>query len=137
MTACLDTNVLVDILNGRHRTVRKRYEAEFGSSRPIVIPSLAAHELFFGALISRRPQHHADQARLILSDHEIVELSGDDALAAARLRADLRGRGLAIGSFDTLIAGQALNRGWTLVTANIGEFARIDGLAVEDWTAPG
>ena len=31
--------------------------------------------------------------------------------------------------------GQALAMGATLVTANVGEFARVAGLAWEDWTA--
>jgi tRNA(fMet)-specific endonuclease VapC len=39
-----------------------------------------------------------------------------------------------IGPFDTLIAGQALARGMTLVTANMREFSRVEGLRLEDWT---
>jgi len=32
-----------------------------------------------------------------------------------------------------LIAGAALARGLTLVTSNLREFKRIDGLLLEDW----
>jgi tRNA(fMet)-specific endonuclease VapC len=32
-----------------------------------------------------------------------------------------------------LIAGTALARGLVVVTSNIGEFERIEGLQVEDW----
>lgn len=136
MTACLDTNVLVDILNKRHPFVRQRYETELGSGRQIVVSSLAAHELMFGALISPQPDRHTEQARRLLNDHDIAEWSPSDAYAAARLRAQLRREGRTTGSFDTLLAGQALNRGWTLVTANTREFSRIDGLAIEDWSLP-
>ena len=38
-----------------------------------------------------------------------------------------------IGPYDVLLAGCALSRGLVLVTANTDEFARVDGLAVEDW----
>ena len=55
---------------------------------------------------------------------------------SATVRANLRRRGLNIGAYDLLIAGQALARGWTVVTANTREFARIEGLNVIDWTAP-
>jgi tRNA(fMet)-specific endonuclease VapC len=48
----------------------------------------------------------------------------------------LRRRGQAIGPLDGLIAGQALARSWTLVTANRREFDRIEGLNVIDWTQP-
>jgi predicted nucleic acid-binding protein len=33
------------------------------------------------------------------------------------------------------MAAQALRTGATLVTANVAEFARVHGLAWEDWTA--
>jgi tRNA(fMet)-specific endonuclease VapC len=33
-----------------------------------------------------------------------------------------------------LIAGQAISRGFVLVTNNTGEFARVEGLRLEDWT---
>ena len=38
-----------------------------------------------------------------------------------------------IGPYDVLIAGQALARGLTLVTHNVREFGRVEGLRVEDW----
>jgi tRNA(fMet)-specific endonuclease VapC len=41
--------------------------------------------------------------------------------------------GSAIGTYDVLIAGQALNRKLTLVTANVKEFGRVKGLDWEDW----
>jgi tRNA(fMet)-specific endonuclease VapC len=35
-----------------------------------------------------------------------------------------------------LIAGQARARGLTLVTNNLAEFQRVDGLRIEEWTRP-
>jgi predicted nucleic acid-binding protein len=35
-----------------------------------------------------------------------------------------------------LIAGQARQRKFTLVTPNAGEFARVKGLAWQDWSKP-
>jgi tRNA(fMet)-specific endonuclease VapC len=37
---------------------------------------------------------------------------------------------------DTLIAAHALSLGLPLVTNNVGEYARVAGLRVEDWSAP-
>ena len=59
----------------------------------------------------------------------------DDAFRAGEIRAYLQARGTPIGAYDVLIAGQALARGLILVTRNIGEFARVDGLRVENWEA--
>src|SRR5665648_1134047 len=64
----------------------------------------------------------------------VVELSREDAREAGRIRAHLAAAGRPIGPFDVLIAGQAVARGLTLVTGNIGEFARVDGLAIQDWS---
>ena len=136
MTACLDTNVLVDVLDGRRQAVRRRYQVELDTGRQVVVPSLVAHELLFGALVSARPDFHAQEVRKLLSNHEIIDWSAGDAYAGARLRARLRLEGNSIGPFDTLAAGQALNRGWTLVTANTREFSRIEELTVEDWSRP-
>lgn len=44
--------------------------------------------------------------------------------------------GLPIGSCDVLIAGQAKARNLTLVTNNVREFDRVDGLVIEDWSVP-
>lgn len=38
-----------------------------------------------------------------------------------------------VGPYDVLLAGCALARGLTLVSANRAEFGRIAGLATEDW----
>ncbi len=54
-------------------------------------------------------------------------------MVTARLRAELAGQGAPIGPMDTLIAGHALSRGYTLVTGNVREFIRVPGLSVVDW----
>ena len=40
-----------------------------------------------------------------------------------------------VDEYDVLIAGQALARDLTLVTANTREFLRVQGLRVENWEA--
>jgi tRNA(fMet)-specific endonuclease VapC len=53
---------------------------------------------------------------------------------AGEIRATLERSGPRIGEYDTLIAGQAFSRNLILFTANTGEFDRVKGLIVEDWT---
>ena len=50
-----------------------------------------------------------------------------------RIRAQLRRDGALIGANDLLIAAHALAAGCTLVTNNVREFERVEGLAVENW----
>lgn len=66
---------------------------------------------------------------------KIIDYDSDAAHETASLRAVLRAKGTPIGPFDTMIAGTALARGLVMVTANTGEFRRVDGLTLEDWSA--
>ena len=54
---------------------------------------------------------------------------------AGDIRADLARRGMPIGPYDVLIAGQAKARDLPLITNNTAEFSRVSGLRIEDWTA--
>jgi tRNA(fMet)-specific endonuclease VapC len=59
-----------------------------------------------------------------------------DVLAAehaAEIRAALERIGQKIGPHDPLIAGHARSRGLIVVTGNIREFSRVDGLRCENW----
>ena len=50
-------------------------------------------------------------------------------------RAMPRPDGLTIGPNDLLIAAICRNNDLTLVTSNVGEFGRVSGLKIEDWTS--
>jgi len=87
--------------------------------------------------VSRSAYPFANRQRLIdFLNQQIVILDFDaaDAQAAGSVRASLEAQKQGIGPMDTLIAGQALARGLTLVTTNVREFSRVDGLSWEDWS---
>ena len=50
-----------------------------------------------------------------------------------RIRADLEKKGTPIGPLDMMIAGHAKSLGYTVVTNNVGEFKRVEGLQHENW----
>jgi len=64
--------------------------------------------------------------------HELF--AGMLASLTGRVANNLRARGRPIGDIDTLIAGQALARGWTAVTRNVRHFGRVEDLPLVDWT---
>ncbi len=74
--------------------------------------------------------------RLLFADVVILEFDREDARTAGEIRAALARQGTPIGPYDVLIAGQARARDLMLVTNNLSEFQRIDGLKIEDWTQP-
>jgi tRNA(fMet)-specific endonuclease VapC len=136
VTLSIDTNVFVDLIRVRTPRVRGRLEEARAEDQTLVASLIVFHELHFGAERDVSPARQRANIDWVLSGVEIAPFDGEDMLAAARIRAQLAARGRPIGPYDLLIAGQALARGWTVVTANTHEFARIDGLNVIDWTAP-
>ena len=136
MTIALDSDVLIEMINGKNETVRRHYDEALVTGRPIVISVVVMHEVFFGALISKRPDHQASLIRSFAMEHEVVDWTHADALSTARIRADLERAGLRIGSYDALLAGQAINRSWIVATGNRREYGRVCDLELENWTQP-
>lgn len=130
MRYLLDTNVVIGLLAGRGAV---RDSVRNHNIDDLCISVIVAYELYFGALHSGRVE--ANLAQISRLDFAIVPLTLSDARAAADLRQDLASIGKPIGPYDLLIAGQALARDLTLVTHNVREFSRVDGLRVEDWEA--
>lgn len=134
MNYLLDTNIVIALLHPeRRRTLLPHVTAL--SPGEIATSVIVAHELYFGAAGSARPEANRRRFDRLLLDLMPLPFSREDALAAGKIRAVLRAAGTPIGPYDVLIAGQAKARGLTLVTNNTREFARVEGLTVVDWLA--
>lgn len=128
MRFLLDTNAVVALLKGLPAFIERlrRHETlDFG------VPSIVAHELYFGACRSARRAENI--ARLEELRFEVVDFTAEDARTAGAVRAELAMNGTPIGPYDVLIAAQALTRDLILVTHNSREFSRVRLLKIEDW----
>jgi len=129
----LDTNACIKLLEGRPNHVFTKLKLEAARTE-VVVSTIVLFELWYGVHRSKRVAENSSRAqRLFSMGIEFIQFSPADAEAAGHIRAILSARKQPIGPYDTLIAGQALARGYTLVTANKREFARVDGLLWEDW----
>jgi tRNA(fMet)-specific endonuclease VapC len=63
----------------------------------------------------------------------ILPWDAASAEQAMRIKQDLAAKGTPIGGNDIMIAGHALATECVLVTNNVREFARVEGLRFEDW----
>ena len=133
----LDTNVAIALLNGQPPQVRTHFDAARDAGTPIGLSSIVYHELMYGAAASARRRGNEEKIALLIASGRIALLAFDEADAgeAADIRAHLRRQGTPIGPYDVLIAAQARRAGTVLVMANTGEFARVPGLQVLDWSA--
>jgi tRNA(fMet)-specific endonuclease VapC len=136
MRLSLDTDVAIELIRGRHPHYRSRLQEVLDTGASLHLSSIVFHELMYGAMASARPEHHMRLVERLAAEAEVHSWSPDDAMEAARLRVDLRKSGVGIGGFDALIAGQALNADWTLVTGNLREFLRIRNLPILYWGDP-
>ena len=129
----LDTNAVISLVSRRSAELFNRVEASEPGS--LAISSIMAHELWYGAYRSQKVAFNLETLRLLFADLAILDLDREDARVAGKIRAELARQGTPIGPYDVLIAGQAKARALTLVTNNTGEFSRVAGLSLEDWTA--
>ncbi len=131
MRLLLDTNTCIEILRGRNALVLARY-AGF-ARQDIALSAIVRSELLAGALLSAKPESNRQAAEAFCALYPCLPFDAAAADIHALWHARLRRLGTPIGSNDLMIAATALVHGLTIVTHNTSEFARIEGLAVEDW----
>ena len=125
----LDANAVITLLNDKSSNAGRRLRHE--KPEDVAIPSIVAHELFYGAFKSSRVAQNL--ALIDALQFAVLEFDKEDARQAGAIRALLVSKGTPIGAYDALIAGQAVARNLILVTHNTREFGRVPGLRFEDW----
>jgi tRNA(fMet)-specific endonuclease VapC len=126
----VDTDVCIEVLRRRRPDLHARFASH---DADLAVSSLTVSELHFGAARSSDPRHNARAVEEFLGFLHVLAFSAADAQSAGQVRAELARVGMPIGAYDVLIAGQARARSLVLVTGNLTEFRRVDGLRVEDW----
>jgi tRNA(fMet)-specific endonuclease VapC len=128
----LDTSVCIDLI--RRRSPRMLERLQRSTVGDVGLSSITLAELQYGVARSRFPSQNAQALEAFLLPLEIVPFEAEAAAAYGPLRDGLERQGTPIGAMDLLIAAHARSLNVTLVTSNTREFARIEGLNVEDWT---
>ena len=95
---------------------------------------MVAAELIYGAEKSLKREYNLEKVTLFLSLFEIVPFDASAAQLYGAIRCSLERVGEIIGGNDLVIAATVLASNGTLVTNNTGEFSRVSGLQVEDWS---
>lgn len=126
----LDTNIVIYTIKNRPQLVRAAFKRHEGQ---MAISAVTWGELVFGAERSTNPAKNQADIEGLAARLEILDF---DDLAAAhfgQVRAELYAVGQPIGPYDMMIAGHARSTGLILVTNNLREFERVQGLRLENW----
>lgn len=99
----------------------------------VCISVVTLAELRCGVAVSPRPGQDGRALDALLAHVQVFDLPEAAAGHYADVRADLRRRGAMIGANDLLIAAHARSLDLVLVTNNVAEFRRVEGLRVENW----
>jgi tRNA(fMet)-specific endonuclease VapC len=133
---CLDTNAVIAVLNEAASPVTARVAHAVAREVTVAVSPVVVFELWYGVAKSGRKDWNAARlADFLAGPIDVLGFDTDDGREAAFIRAGLEQRGTPIGPYDLLIAAQARRRDALLVTANLREFGRVEGLRIENWMA--
>ena len=126
----LDTNIVIYVLKRRPIEVLSLFNEN--ASR-MAISAITLSELFQGAEKSSRVSDNLVAIEDFCSRLEVLPYGAKAAQHYGAIRAGLEKTGQPIGVNDLHIAAHARSEGLVVVTNNIGEFARVPALQVENW----
>jgi tRNA(fMet)-specific endonuclease VapC len=128
----LDTNICIFLKNNRHPSVAKR----LAGLKPgdVAMSVVTWGELVLGAEKSRERTQTLAKMHKLRSLVPVLDLNDAVGDHYGEIRGQLEKGGKVIGPNDLWIAAHARARRLALVTNNTGEFSRVLGLTVEDWT---
>lgn len=131
MKFLLDSNTCIQFLNDSHAGVKRQLLAHHPSD--LVLCSVVKAALLYGAYRSARVAANLQRLTIFFEPMRSLPFDDDCVHTYGQLRAVLAGKGASIGANDLLIAAIGLTHNLTVVTHNTREFARIDGLKLQDW----
>jgi tRNA(fMet)-specific endonuclease VapC len=130
MRYLLDTNIVSDLIRNPQGRVTERI-SRVGQAQ-VCTSIIVAAELRYG-VAKKRSLRLVTQLEAILGALDVLPFEAPADAAYGLIRTRLEQAGTPIGSNDLLIAAQAVALGYTIVTDNGGEFARVEGLPRENW----
>ncbi|MBK0124960.1 type II toxin-antitoxin system VapC family toxin [Pantoea sp. C8B4] len=126
----LDTNIVIYVIKRRPIEVLERFNANVGR---MVISSITLAELVHGAEKSAFPERNLRTVEDFISRLDVLSYDQKAAFHYGSIRAELEKKGTPIGLNDLHIAAHARSEALTLITNNLREFSRVNGLISDNW----
>ena len=126
----LDTNICAYFFNGQFNLKEKIREIGFENC---VVSEITIAELKYGIAKSTKKEKNQQTLDVFQSKIDILPIfPALDIYALEKAR--LKTKGKLLDDFDLIIGATAIYNNLTLVTRNISDFDRLDGIVIEDWT---
>ena len=126
----LDTNIAIYVIKRRPVEALAHFNRHAGQ---LAMSTISQSELIHGAEKSTMPERNLRVMEDFCSRLVILDYTQKAAAHYGEIRANLERKGCTIGVNDLHIAGHARSEGLTLVTNNIKEIERVEGLRLENW----
>ncbi len=131
MKFLLDPDTSIAIMN--NHPVRVRQQLVKKPVADVGISVISLYELQYGVSKSKKQKQNTNTLNSFLEYIQVVDWTNECAYTAGKLRAVLEKTGDLIGPYDLLIAAHAMTLKATIVTHNLKEFKRVEGLKIKDW----
>jgi len=126
----LDTNICIYVIKERPRSMLECFNRHAGH---MAISAITMSELLHCVEKSADPERNLAAVENFCSRLDVLAYGPKASLHYGQIRAGLERQGLPIGVNDLHIAAHARSEGLTLVSNNLREFQRVDGLMLENW----
>jgi len=126
----LDANICIYVIKRRPESLLDRFNE---NASHLGISTVTLAELLHGAEKSSQPQRTLSVVEDFCSRLDVLDYGIKAAQHYGQIRAVLERRGTPIGVNDLHIAAHARSEGLTLVSNNLSEFKRVEGLLYENW----
>lgn len=126
----LDTNICIYVIKQRPQHLLDHFNRHSGH---MAISTITLSELLHGVEKSAVPERNLAMVENFCGRLEVLPYGGKACLHYGQIRAGLERQGLPIGMNDLHIAAHARSEGLTLVSNNLREFQRVEGLLLENW----
>lgn len=131
MLYMLDTNICGYIIRNKPDYMKEKLK-QIEKNHEITLSSIVVSELLYGVMKKNSPK----LTKLVNNFIDNFTIHDFDEMAASKygsIRSELEKNGQIIGSNDLFIAAHAKAIDATLVTNNLKEFQRVEGLKLENW----
>jgi len=125
----LDTNICIHFLGNEYNIKEKIEKAGLENC---FVSEITIAELKFGAENSQNKEKNKKTIEDFIKKFSIIPIYNSLDIYAKE-KARLRKKGQPLDDFDLLIGATAVLNDFTLVTRNVSDFNRMDGIEIENW----